>query len=70
MKRKNTAGFRCYICGTLFPDQTERARPCAYDRFDQPVCRGCCEKCHDLEPFDCDEYNRRKKREEKEARKE
>lgn len=67
MSAKKTQGFRCYICGKLFPDQTERARPCAYDKFDQPTCKDCCEKCHDQEPFPCPQYNTRKRREKKEA---
>lgn len=67
MSGKKTEGFRCYICGKLFEDQTERARPCAYDRFDQPTCKSCCEKCHDQEPFPCPQYNTRKRREKKEA---
>ena len=69
MKKKPVAGFRCYICGEVFPDQTERATPCGYERFGQAACKGCCEKCHALEPFPCAEYNRRKRREEREARK-
>ena len=69
MKKNPVAGFRCYICGEVFPDQTEWARPCGYERFGQATCKACCEKCHDLEPFACPEYNRRKRREKKEAQK-
>lgn len=70
MKQKPATGFRCYICGKVFPDQTERATPCGYERFEQTTCKACCEKCHDLEPFPCPEYNRRKRRERREGRKE
>lgn len=59
MKQKPVAGFRCYICGEVFPDQTERATPCGYDRFGQATCKACCEKCRDLEPFPCPQYNAR-----------
>ena len=69
MKKKPVAGFRCCICGEVFPDQTERATPCGYERFGQATCKGCCEKCHKLEPFPCPQYNTRKRREKKEARK-
>lgn len=69
MKKEQVAGFKCYICGKVFPDQTERATPCDYERFEQAVCKGCCEKCHDQEPFPCFAYNRRKRRERREGRK-
>lgn len=67
MKQKPVAGFRCYICGKVFPDQTERATPCGYERFGQATCKNCCERCRALEPIPCPEYKRRKRREEKEA---
>lgn len=69
MNEKPVAGFRCYICGKVFPDQTERATPCGYDRFGHTTCKSCCEECHNLEPFPCPEYDRRKRRERREARK-
>ena len=67
MKQETVAGFRCYICGSVFLDQTQRARPCGYERFGQATCKDCCEKCHAMEPFPCAEYDRRKRREKKEA---
>lgn len=63
MSVKKAVGFRCYICGKVFDDQTERATPCGYERFGQATCKTCCERCHNMEPFACAEYNRRKKRE-------
>ncbi|MBQ8238790.1 MAG: hypothetical protein IJZ39_11665 [Oscillospiraceae bacterium] len=67
MKEELVAGFECYICGEVFPDQTERATPCAYERFGLAACKACCEKCHKQEPFPCSAYNRRKHRERREA---
>lgn len=69
MSEAKNAPFRCYICGKVFPDQTQRARPCGYDRFGHATCKDCCERCHKQEPFPCTQYNTRKRREKKEARK-
>ncbi len=63
MKQQKQTGFRCYICGRTFPDQTRRATPCAYEHFDRAVCVDCCERCYQSEPFPCEQYNRRKRRE-------
>ena len=65
MTKKTVAGFRCYLCGKDFPDKSQQATPCGYARFGRHVCKGCCEGCHDLEPFPCPEYNRRKRREQR-----
>ena len=69
MSGQQKTGFRCYICGKVFQDQTQRARPCGYDRFGHATCKDCCERCHDLEPIPCPQYTRRKRREKREARK-
>lgn len=69
MKKVQVAGFKCYICGEVFPDQTEKATPCDYERFSLAVCKACCEKCHEQEPSPCSAYNRRKRRERREAEK-
>ena len=69
MKKEQVAGFKCYICGEVFPDQTEKATPCDYESFGLSVCKACCEKCHEQEPSPCSAYNRQKRRERRGAEK-
>ena len=48
----------CTRCGK----EISEVKPCPYNYFHYHSCDECCEECHKYEPFECEEYYKRKEK--------
>lgn len=48
----------CSRCGK----KLDKIKPCPYNYYHYYTCDECCEDCHKYEPFECEEYHKRKDR--------